>query len=882
MILKKTLAYIFILVAFFSNLTACYAQKENNIWYFGNKAGLDFNSGSPVNLSDGQIKTNEGCASISNQSGQLLFYTDGEKVWNRNHQVMPNGYNLLGHKSSTQAVIIVPLPSSNNTYYIFTTTHVANPEGLRYSIVNMNSDGGLGDIVVKNVLLYSPVCEKLCAYKMNDGNYWVISHAYNSNAFIAYKVNSEGIVENPVVSNVGVVLTNNTVFGNYITQGHIKFSPNGSKIVCVNGYTNVELFDFNLSTGIVSNPKVVNTLQMTRFCYGAEFSPSGSLLYISSGFTSYSGQKNIYQYNIEAEDITSTEVLINNPSYFIGGALQLGPDCKIYCTNAVPVNGVKSLSIINNPDIIGIGCGFQLSSTPLSGTCVGGLPQQIERGSCQKREIINDDVCVGENTTFTISGGNDIESIVWNFGDGTTSTSLLGEHYYTSAGNFTVSANFTTTLNEQISKTKLVTIANNPIANNPGNINICGELGTVYNLNQLDNIIKGNQSADIYGISYFNSLSDAENHINVQNDNVELNQEINTFYAKVYKFNNFDCNSIISFSIFLNHLPDEINISDLYLCDDSQDNDGKTNINLNGKNEEIFNSLQNNNYIIKYFFSQEEAITENNSIVSNNFQNVSNPQKIYARVTNKNDSQCYKIFTFNIIINQIPVINIKDQYIYCEEVSNSVTISLPNNYDSYLWSTGESSASVKISTPGNYSVSVTKNYATLSCTTTKTFEIIKSNIASIKKVDTKNFSQNNTLVIYVDGNGIYEYSIDGYTYQDSNVFSNLNSGEYTIYVKDKQGCGISNIKTYILSYPLFFTPNGDGYNDVWQIENFDFDPSIEITIFDRYGKIVFALNKNNKFWNGKYNNKDLASDDYWFKIERENNQIYHGHFSLKR
>ena len=99
----------------------CEAQRENNIWYFGDKAGLDFNSGNPVNLTDGAINTIEGCASISNPSGQLLFYTDGIKVWNRNHQIMPNGADLSGNSSSTQSGIIVPKPNSNTIYYLFTT-----------------------------------------------------------------------------------------------------------------------------------------------------------------------------------------------------------------------------------------------------------------------------------------------------------------------------------------------------------------------------------------------------------------------------------------------------------------------------------------------------------------------------------------------------------------------------------------------------------------------------------------------------------------------------------------------------------------------------------------------------------------------------------------
>ena len=98
-----------------------FSQKEANIWYFGDHAGLDFNSGVPVALTDSQMFTHEGCAVLSNSAGQLLFYTDGKTIWNKNHQVMMNGTGLMGDFSSTQSAIIVPKPSSSTLFYVFTT-----------------------------------------------------------------------------------------------------------------------------------------------------------------------------------------------------------------------------------------------------------------------------------------------------------------------------------------------------------------------------------------------------------------------------------------------------------------------------------------------------------------------------------------------------------------------------------------------------------------------------------------------------------------------------------------------------------------------------------------------------------------------------------------
>lgn len=166
---------LFILLLILAN-TNLLAQKEANNWFFGEKAGLDFSSGSPVAISSGQLSTVEGCATVSDKNGVLLFYTNGENVWNSKHQVMPNGTGLQGGYSSTQSAIVVPFPGNDSLYYIFTTAQEKNPYGLRYSIVNMKKDNGLGDVVAKNVLLLNNVYEKVSAVKkVNCPEYWVVT-----------------------------------------------------------------------------------------------------------------------------------------------------------------------------------------------------------------------------------------------------------------------------------------------------------------------------------------------------------------------------------------------------------------------------------------------------------------------------------------------------------------------------------------------------------------------------------------------------------------------------------------------------------------------------------------------------------------------------------
>jgi gliding motility-associated-like protein len=128
--------------------------------------------------------------------------------------------------------------------------------------------------------------------------------------------------------------------------------------------------------------------------------------------------------------------------------------------------------------------------------------------------------------------------------------------------------------------------------------------------------------------------------------------------------------------------------------------------------------------------------------------------------------------------------------------------------------------------------------------------------------------------------GDYEYSLDGIHYQDSNVFNGLFSGQYSVYVRDKNGCGIVKKDIYLFSYPRYFTPNSDGINDIWKINFSEKEPTINIKIFDRFSKLL--KNTSDNGWDGTYNGQLMPSDDYWFVITRANGKEYKGHFTLKR
>lgn len=197
---KLRLKILLLLITF----SVCgYAQRQGNIWYFGEGLGLDFNQDPVTVLTDGQIDKyalhydafSEGCSSISTSEGELLFYTNGEFIWNRNHIIMLNGSGLMGHESSTNAGLIVPVPGKNAMYYVFTTDafQVGLTNGLRYSIVDMCGDSGMGEVLTKNVLLLNTSGERLAFTKHANGvDYWLVAHLHFSTAFYAYLITESG------------------------------------------------------------------------------------------------------------------------------------------------------------------------------------------------------------------------------------------------------------------------------------------------------------------------------------------------------------------------------------------------------------------------------------------------------------------------------------------------------------------------------------------------------------------------------------------------------------------------------------------------------------------------------------------------------------------
>lgn len=301
---------------------------------------------------------------------------------------------------------------------------------------------------------------------------------------------------------------------------------------------------------------------------------------------------------------------------------------------------------------------------------------------------------------------------------------------------------------------------------------------------------------------------------------------------------------------------------------------------LINQNPQILGTQKANTYNVTYHLTQADADNGVNPL-PDGYSNISNPQTIYARVEHKTIPLCYATTSFTIFAGLTPKLAPVSAITLCEGFSKVLTADA--GYANYEWSTGETTQSITVTEAGTYTVTVKNIYANLTCDASKDFVIIGSNKATIIKVDTSDWAYyQNSVTVLATGLGNYLYSLDNINYQTSNVFSNLPSGSYTVYVKDDNGCGTVTAEFYLIDYPKYFTPNGDGYNDTWHVNFSSFESDLSVDIFDRYGKLLTRLKGGEAGWDGTYNGNPLPATDYWFVVTREDGTVHKQHFSLVR
>ena len=423
-----------------------YCQLETSNWFFGNGSGLSFRTGSPVVLTSA-IASNEACSAASDPQGNLLFYTNGETLWNRNHGVMATG--LGGHQSATQGALIVPDPGSTDLFHVFTLDAVEQflVGGLRHTIVDMRLNGGLGNATaVKGMRVPTPtlsslVTEKLAAIRHANGyEYWIVVHGWQSDAFYSFPLTEAGLGLTPVVSRVGTVHTSSATAGGFNgSTGYMRFSADGRRVAVAAENLPLELFDFDPATGVVANPVSLPLLPTSGGrAYGVEFSPDNSRLYVNSGFA-----RQLFQYNLLAGSpaaILSTALLLGTDDEQMG-AMLLGPDNKIYMS----LWGRTSLSVITTPNALGTACGYQRNALPMGRALMGGLPNFPNAYPVPALRITAADECEGTPVAFAATAAplGRVSRVSWDFGDpgsgpANAAAGLAATHVFSRAGQFQV------------------------------------------------------------------------------------------------------------------------------------------------------------------------------------------------------------------------------------------------------------------------------------------------------------------------------------------------------------------------------------------------------------------------------------------------------------
>ncbi|MFD1015977.1 T9SS type B sorting domain-containing protein [Winogradskyella rapida] len=620
--------------------TPFYAQNEASFWYFGNKAGLRFDaqSGNVNAITNGQINTLEGCTSISDANGSLLFYSDGRTVWNRNHQIMPNadyfgGTGLLGDPSSTSSGLIVPKPEDPDKYYIFTVdephqnnasaypnqftgTYVEGgsiPQdddgynnGFNYTLIDMSLNGGLGgvDVSEKNrpLVTYDPdvpleiqfkCSEKITAVRAEDcTSFWVLTHF--GAKFYAFKIDANGVQTTPVISEVGPYIPIEGYRRNSL--GYIKTSPDASKLVAANfgmatltggnASGNVFLYDFNNETGTVSNPLELYSATNGNSPYGVEFSAETKKVYatISEGISG-SGTSHVIQWDLESLDIPGSQQIIHSSNDVSAGALQLGIDRRIYRAQ-LSYNGnptiSKYLGIIENPEANGLAATYNEQGIFLD---LNGANQNTSRIGLPP---------------FIQSLFNSQTDIIRN-GLSTTELKLCTNDSYTLQADEFVGADYVWSLDG----VPLAETSSQLVADTPG------------------------------------------------------------FYEVYIEPNNGECPIEGSAVVGVFDIPVAHPLSDVVICQ-TDETSTYSSFDFSDQNSEVLLTQAPENHNVNYFETLDDANANTNPI-SFPFTNLSSPQTIYVRVDNIENPNCFAINTFDIEVFKTAQIMSLNDIAFCDD-----------------------------------------------------------------------------------------------------------------------------------------------------------------------------------------------------------------------
>jgi gliding motility-associated-like protein len=879
-----------------------FAQNETNNWYFGKNAGLDFSNGDLIVLENGSMVTPAGCSSISDSNGNLLFYTNGQTVWNKNHQIMVNGQDLAGDIAGMQSAIIIPKPNDSSTYYIFYTREitVTSPvyllTGIYYAEVKFDALNPLGhvtgnkDVRISEVEstarieaihhIESDTIRVICITKPDP--VFGTTVAEGEFVFRIFNVTPSGVEQIPVIKPI------NESIGRL---GAMKISPDGTYLAFADN-VNQKIYFYQYNNDVISFNHYFTMLTIPAFGvflnpYGIEFSQDSKIFYYTGG--SYVVQ---FPYRNLGGMEPADYYLMTVPN---AGSIQLARDGKIYIAQGDVNNPTNHISVINNPEKMGEACNFSAGSIHFDNAAsTRGLPLFVA-SYLRSRIIPTDDDCVDVAFTFELDAYRPIVSVEWDFGDGITSTDFNPTHLFSTPGIHKVAAKIVMDNNQEVILYKNIQAYPLPVLSPNQILSQCDTDGDGFSIFNLENIkdLADDVNSD-YTYTFYHTLADANNDNNqIQNfqhyANVSNPEQI---FVKIVSSKG--CTTITNFSIE-SYQANTLPIRSMYVCESSDDilnnSEGKFNIGI--KELDIRAELGiPPGFTITLYVNQTDAQTKINPLDK---YYIGPTTLIWVRIEDASHN-CFGLMPFNAIVNSNIQPDIESQYTICDPSAQpAIVLDGGAANDSWQWK-NQSGAIIStqrhfhLSQGGNYSLTVFREENGLTCSVSKNFTVK----TVTEPVIENSKAEDGEIFISVIGESDYQFSLNGINYfgsGNSYTFMQVPAGVYTIYVKDVYNCEKSlTTSVHMLSIPKFFSPNDDGINDTWKLTGLSrsFYSKADIQIFDRYGKVLCRMNmdQNMNGWYGNYDNRKLPATDYWYRVmltDLNNNVIIKkGHFSLIR
>jgi gliding motility-associated-like protein len=450
-----------------------------------------------------------------------------------------------------------------------------------------------------------------------------------------------------------------------------------------------------------------------------------------------------------------------------------------------------------------------------------------------------------------------------------------------------------------------LTVEQNPQVTIPDPVFVCDDDSDgfqTFDLTGVDADIIGSQTAMI--VSYYTNQNDADsatNPIGTTFDNTIPNAQTLTFRIESLVTG---CYSTGDLELIVNSLPIIPPLDNFITCDDNVETDtNPTNdsveFDLQTQNTTILNGQDPVIFQVSYYATANDAQLGTNPLPAQ-FTNTTNPQTIFTRVENT-ITDCFNTAPLVLSIDPLPVVTLEEDYLLCINTNGTEILTplviysnlSPTDY-TFIWSNAsgdvlETGPNFEPTQGGVYTLEVFDTQLPTQCgSPPEIFTVLESSPPeATAEVTSQPFASTHIIQSIATGQGVYEFSLDEGPWVDSGLFVGVAPGEHIVGVRDVNGCGIQEIPVVVFGYPKFFTPNQDGYNDLWNINSFSSQSNAKIYIFDRYGKLLKQISPENRGWDGTYNGTPMPASDYWFlfqynDLDTGNIKELTGHFALKR